>query len=287
MAQSYSSSSIHFSATKGYQAVGATAFTSLFSANAQVPSDDGIRKARKSSSADCLVSAAAPSNTASASLGSKATCKKASCQQQLNSCGLETVNNAVSSIHESSSRDLLADFADDVFSVQSQTYRVDLDTNGERSVQYLEVNSNFDPKDFCWKNSSSESSFTDMNACFLKSLKVNPEVFNNENNSTPYEWSKIVLVAVYDGPDIAGNTNKSIWYSILNNTPFAIVWPSVRKKIANCFDTLQSRATKSSIIGECRPKGVMPVHPVQSVSFQIIATMNNFLKMPDKVRVPS
>ena len=125
-----------------------------------------------------------------------------------------------------------------------------------------------------------------MDSFFLKGLSVNPEFVFEKDACTPYQWSHVVLLAIYYGDDIEGTTNKSIWHSVNNNTPFAIVWPSVRGRIEKCIDALQLRATKSSPLeGYGRRIGIVPVQNVK-VKFSVIkhATMETLLNMSDKVR---
>ena len=103
---------------------------------------------------------------------------------------------------------------------------------------------------------------------------------------TPYEWSHVVLLARYYGDDIQGDTNKSIWHSVNNDTSFAIVWPAVRGRIEKCIDALQLRATKSIPIEVyVRRNGIVPVQNVKvKFSVQKHATMETLLNMTDKVR---
>jgi hypothetical protein len=149
------------------------------------------------------------------------------------------------------------------------------------------------PEDFHWMEVSSVYEHCEgkviMDSSFLRTLNVNPETFFEKDACTPYEWSHVVLLARYYGDDIPGHTNKSIWHSVNNDTPFAIVWPSVRGRIETCFDALQLRATKSiPIEGYGRRAGIVPVQNVK-VKFSVIkhATMEKFLNMPDKVRFVS
>ena len=124
-----------------------------------------------------------------------------------------------------------------------------------------------------------------MDSFFLKGLSVNPEFVFEKDACTPYQWSHVVLLALYYGDDIEGTTNKSIWHSVNNSTPFAIVWPSVRGRIEKCIDALQLRATKSTPLeGYGRRNGIVPVQNVK-VKFSVIkhATMETLLNMPDKV----
>lgn len=148
-------------------------------------------------------------------------------------------------------------------------------------------------EDFHWMEVSSVHEHCEgkviMDSFFLKTLNVNPEIFFEKGACTPYEWSRVVLLALYYGDDIEGTTNKSIWHSVNNNTPFAIVWPSVRGRIEKCIDALQLRATKSTPIeGYGRRPGIVPVQNVK-VTFSVIkhATMEALLNMPDKVRFVS
>ena len=110
-----------------------------------------------------------------------------------------------------------------------------------------------------------------------------PKLFLKKNACTPYEWSHVVLLARYYGDDIQGDTNKSIWHSVNNNTPFAIVWPSVRGRIEKCIDALQLRATKSCPLESYgRRNGIVPVENVK-VKFSVKqhATMETLLNMPE------
>ena len=113
-----------------------------------------------------------------------------------------------------------------------------------------------------------------------------PNLFSRKTLALHTQWSHVVLLALYYGDDIEGTTNKSIWHSVNNSTPFAIVWPSVRGRIEKCIDALQLRATKSTPLeGYGRRNGIVPVQNVK-VKFSVIkhATMETLLKMTDKVR---
>ena len=144
-------------------------------------------------------------------------------------------------------------------------------------------------EDFRWMEVSSAEHCDGkvvMDSFFLKGLSVNPEFVFEKDACTPYQWSHVVLLALYYGDDIEGTTNKSIWHSVNNSTPFAIVWPSVRGRIEKCIDALQLRATKSTPLeGYGRRNGIVPVQNVK-VKFSVIkhATMETLLNMTDKVR---
>ena len=161
------------------------------------------------------------------------------------------------------------------------------------TTQVFEMRLASQPEDFHWMEVSSvyehsEGNFI-MDSSFLKTLNVNPNIFFEKDACTPYEWSHVVLLARYYGDDIQGDTNKSIWHSVHNNTPFAIVWPSVRGRIEKCIDALQLRATKSiPIEGYGRRNGVVPVENAK-VKFSVMkhATLEKLLNMPDKVRFVS
>jgi hypothetical protein len=169
------------------------------------------------------------------------------------------------------------------------SYCTEIETNGEKRVKFLDINLNSDSWDCQWKDSSSAATYVDMNASFLTSLTVNPEVFTEANGCVSFDWSDVILVALYDGAHIPGNTNKSIWHSIHNNTAFAIVWPSVRRCAQTCIDALQLRASKCGLVEGCQ-RGqtniIKPVTKVQHVHFSVKterATMSKFLTMPEKV----
>jgi hypothetical protein len=170
------------------------------------------------------------------------------------------------------------------------SYCTEIETNGEKIVKFLDINLNSDSWNCQWKDSSSAASYVDMNASFLTSLIVNPEVFTEANGCVSFEWSHVILLALYDGAHIPGNTNKSIWHSIHNNIAFAIVWPSVRRCAQTCIDALQLRASKCMLVEGYRRGGqtniIMPVTKVQHVHFSVKterATMSKFLTMPEKV----
>jgi hypothetical protein len=155
--------------------------------------------------------------------------------------------------------------------------------------QVFEMRLASQPEDFHWMEVSSVYEHSEgkviMDSSFLKTLNVNPKTFFEKDACTPYEWSHVVLLARYYGDDIQGDTNKSIWHSVNNDTPFAIVWPSVRGRIEKCIDALQLRATKSiPIEGYGRRNGIVPVQNAK-VKFSVIkhATMETLLNMPDKV----
>jgi hypothetical protein len=144
-------------------------------------------------------------------------------------------------------------------------------------------------EDFRWMEVSSAEHCDGkvvMDSFFLKGLSVNPEFVFEKDACTPYQWSHVVLLALYYGDDIEGATNKSIWHSVNNSTPFAIVSPSVRGRIDKNIDALQLRATKSTPLeGYGRRNGIVPVQNVK-VKFSVIkhATMETLLNMPDKVQ---
>ena len=155
--------------------------------------------------------------------------------------------------------------------------------------QVFEMRLALQPEDFHWMELSSVYEHSEgkviMDSSFLKTLNVNPKTFFEKDACTPYEWSHVVLLARYYGDDIQGDTNKSIWHSVNNDTSFAIVWPSVRGRIEKCIDALQLRATKSiPIEGYGRRNGIVPVQNTK-VKFSVIkhATMETLLNMPDKV----
>jgi hypothetical protein len=156
--------------------------------------------------------------------------------------------------------------------------------------QVFEMRLNSQPEDFHWMEVSSVYEHCEgkviMDSSFLKNLNVNPKIYFEKDACTPYEWSHVVLLARYYGDDIQGDTNKSIWHSVNNDTSFAIVWPAVRGRIEKCIDAMQLRATKSiPIEGYGRRNGIVPVQNVK-VKFSVIkhATMETLLNMPDKVR---
>jgi hypothetical protein len=156
--------------------------------------------------------------------------------------------------------------------------------------QVFEMRLNSQPEDFHWMEVSSVYEHREgkviMDSSFLKNLNVNPKIYFEKDACTPYEWCHVVLLARYYGDDIQGDTNKSIWHSVNNDTSFAIVWPAVRGRIEKCIDALQLRATKSiPIEGYGRRNGIVPVQNVK-VKFSVIkhATMETLLNMPDKVR---
>ena len=160
----------------------------------------------------------------------------------------------------------------------------------ETTPQVFEMRLASQPEDFHWMEVSSVYEHSEgkviMDSSFLKTLNVNPKTFFEKDACTTYEWSHVVLLARYYGDDIQGDTNKSIWHSVNNDTPFAIVWPSVRGRIEKCIDALQLRATKSiPIEGYGRRNGIVPVQNAK-VKFSVIkhATMETLLNMPDKVR---
>jgi hypothetical protein len=156
--------------------------------------------------------------------------------------------------------------------------------------QVFEMRLNSQPEDFHWMEVSSVYEHCEgkviMDSSFLKNLNVNPKIYFEKDACTPYEWSHVVLLARYYGDDIQGDTNKSIWHSVNNDTSFAIVWPAVRGRIEKCIDALQLRATKSiPIEGYGRRNGIVPVQNVKvKFSVQKHATMETLLNMPDKVR---
>lgn len=142
-------------------------------------------------------------------------------------------------------------------------------------------------KDMQWKKTSSDASTrkVTMDSFFLKSLEVNPPaLFNCKYVSK--EWSHCNLLAFYNGNDINGDTNKSIWFSVNNCTPFAIVHTTVRAQCTNGIATLQSRASKiHPVCGDKQQPGILPV-PIHIVQFEPpkkCVTMGKFLIMRDKV----
>ena len=174
---------------------------------------------------------------------------------------------------------------------QVPIYRVEIEVTGGRQTKFVGISADSKHDESQWIDFSSATNCIDMNSAFLKSLTVNPEVFAQGNGFVPYEWSRVVLLALYCGNDIHGSTNKSIWHSVLNNTAFAIVRPSVRRSAQNFLDVLQLRASKSKTINSsqnCQTNKVMPVSKVQIVHLSVRperATMAKFLAMPDKVHI--
>jgi hypothetical protein len=170
------------------------------------------------------------------------------------------------------------------------SYRTQIETNGKALVKFLDISSISEPWDCRWSDSSSSATCVDLNASFLKSLQVNPNVFTEANGSVPFEWSHVILLALYDGPYIPGNTSKKgIWHSVHNNTAFAVARPSVRGCTTTCIDLLQLRASKSMIIDgfqNAQTNIIIPVQKLQHVHFSVKkerATMSKFLYMPEKV----
>ena len=142
-------------------------------------------------------------------------------------------------------------------------------------------------KDMQWKETSSDASArkVTMDSIFLETLEVNPQEFF-DCKYVPKEWSHVKLLAFYNGNAINGNTNKSIWFSMNNCTPFAIVHQTVRAQSKNGIDTLQSRASKiHPLCGDKQQTGILPA-PIHDVKFEAptkCVTMGAFLTMPDKV----
>lgn len=141
-----------------------------------------------------------------------------------------------------------------------------------------------------WKStSSSADSAVRMTSSFLNDLIVNPKVFLE--TEVPTEWSTVVLLALYYGNELNADatTNKSIWHSVHNNIPFAIVCNSVREAAQTHIQSLQGRASKSKLMcGQNKPKGTLAIQPVLPVivQFQPIRqceSMATFLQMPEKV----
>ena len=141
-----------------------------------------------------------------------------------------------------------------------------------------------------WKStSSSAGSAVRMTSSFLNDLIVNPKVFLE--TEVPTEWSTVVLLALYYGNELNADatTNKSIWHSVHNNIPFAIVCNSVREAAQTHIQSLQGRASKSKLMcGQNKHKGTLAIQPVLPVivQFQPIRqceSMATFLQMPEKV----
>ena len=140
--------------------------------------------------------------------------------------------------------------------------------------------------DMQWTNVSECSGVSSWDSFFLNSLIVNPSVFLE--NDVPEEWSRVVLLALYRGSDgnEQMNENKSIWYSTLNTTAFAIVSPTVRTAALNHIQSLHLRASKSQlIIGSKEQRGILLVKTevVQFEPLRKCETMVKFLSMADKV----
>jgi hypothetical protein len=140
--------------------------------------------------------------------------------------------------------------------------------------------------DMQWKNVSIGGAVLELDSFFLESLIVNPTVFSAQNE-VPEEWSRVVLLALYRGSEVSEylNDNKSIWYSTLNTTAFAIVSQTVRTAAINHIQSLHLRASKSSRIVGSKERGILPVETevVQFVPRRKCETMVKFLSMADKV----
>ena len=144
-------------------------------------------------------------------------------------------------------------------------------------------------KDMQWEKTSNGNyaRAIQMDSYFLKSLEVNPSILFNIDQ-IPKEWSHVNLIAFYNGEHINGDTNKSIWFSVNNFTPFAIVHTTVRAQCTNGIATLQSRASKiHPISGDKQQAGIIlaPVHVVRFEQSKQCVTMGTFLTMPDKVYI--
>lgn len=138
-----------------------------------------------------------------------------------------------------------------------------------------------------WKKASDNSHVITMDSLFLKSLKVNPPEFMDAER-VPIEWSHVNLVAFYNGEDILGETNKSIWFSVNNCTPFAVVHTTVRTQCSNGIAYLQSRASKiRPVCGDKQHPGILPapIHVVLFKQLKQCVTMGTFLTMQDKVKI--
>jgi hypothetical protein len=137
-----------------------------------------------------------------------------------------------------------------------------------------------------WTTALHVSGVLSWNSFFLDSLIVNPTVFLEID--VPEQWSRVVLLALYRGSEVDEqlNNNKSIWYSTLNTTAFAIVSPSVRTAAINHIQSLHLRASKSQLItGSKEQRGILLVQTevVQFEPRRKCETMVKFLSMADKV----
>lgn len=84
----------------------------------------------------------------------------------------------------------------------------------------------------------------------LKRLAVDPEIFCKTIKTRPVEmqWTVVYLLALYTGDAIAGGGRFSIWYSVNNNTLFAICSAFLRSKALTWFDCLRDRLANLSHI---------------------------------------
>jgi hypothetical protein len=78
----------------------------------------------------------------------------------------------------------------------------------------------------------------------LKQITVNPNIYQETSKLTPVhnDWTVIYLLAFYNGDAIKGNGSvTSLWYSLNNNTLFAIRSTYLRLKALTWFDYLRER----------------------------------------------
>jgi hypothetical protein len=87
----------------------------------------------------------------------------------------------------------------------------------------------------------------------LEQITVNPNIYQETSTLTPVhdDWTVVYLLAFYNGDAIKGNGSvTSLWYSVNNNTLFAICSPYLRLKAQTWFDVLRDRSgVQLGIIG--------------------------------------
>jgi len=79
----------------------------------------------------------------------------------------------------------------------------------------------------------------------LEQITVNPTIYQETGKLTPVhdDWTVVYLLAYYNGDAIKGNGSvTSLWYSVNNNTLFAIRSTYLRLKALTWFDYLQERS---------------------------------------------
>jgi hypothetical protein len=84
-----------------------------------------------------------------------------------------------------------------------------------------------------------------LNEICLSQLPVNPSIFSTTSTTQSVEddWTVVYLMAFYNGVAIKGEGSViSIWYSVKNDTIFALRSFYTRKKALNWFEYLIDRS---------------------------------------------
>lgn len=103
------------------------------------------------------------------------------------------------------------------------------------------------PKNQAWKRASdhTELRVQILDDDYLKTITVNPQIYREtgKNNHVRDAWTVVYLLALYNGDAIKSDGSlTSLWYSVNNNTLFAICSTHLRTKALTWFDYLRGRS---------------------------------------------